>query len=716
MPSRHDSTGLFTIVRSRSTLLGGAILTVAGVVFAFEDTTLDIERVDGTGWHAEGVRARLELSRNGTTKMQASVSRLSLDSPAQELRNVRIDCPRAHLSNDVIACDQATIDVVLPALGPQSLRGRVAYTRVSGNLDVALEGVRVAQGRAGLKLSLQDTGWRTEVVLKAMPIDGLVGAGRKLVAALPEFTATGLVTMTLSAHGTGGAVASARVEGSLANFTANNQAGTLATDKLSLAFNGTFERRAGAWGFQAEARSEQGQAYAQPVFLDFGAHAIALRVGGNWNDAAKVLSIEHFDIDHREVSRGEGRVTLAFGNERPLRSLALKLERLTFPGAYESYLQPLLLDTNFKALTTSGSIAGIVSVENGDPQQVELHFDRLSLDDGAGNFVVNGLNGDWHWRNRPQRSGDVDDDARVGDPVAASLLRWQDATLLHLGVGQAELAFETSGRQFRLLRPSRIPVLDGAIDLESLRVRNVGLPGVAFIIDATIEPISAARLCKAFDWPAFGGQVGGTVSKLRMRDGVITLGTTLEAQVFDGRVTISDLRLEQPFGQWPKFSSNITLANLDLELVTGAFSFGRITGRLSGEIGGLQLFNWTPVAFDARLYTPDGDRSRHRISQRAVENIGSIGGGGAGVTAALSSGFLRFFDDFNYETLGISCRLAKEVCVMDGVAAAPNGGYYLVKGRGVPRIDVIGSSKRVDWPRLVRQLIAATRSEGPVVN
>ena len=91
--------------------------------------------------------------------------------------------------------------------------------------------------------------------------------------------------------------------------------------------------------------------------------------------------------------------------------------------------------------------------------------------------------------------------------------------------------------------------------------------------------------------------------------------------------------------------------------MTGAFSFGRITGRLSGAIDGLQLFNWTPVAFDARLYTPPDDRSKHRISQRAVENIGSIGGGGAGVTAALSSGFLRFFEDFNYDRLGLSCRL-----------------------------------------------------------
>jgi hypothetical protein len=98
-----------------------------------------------------------------------------------------------------------------------------------------------------------------------------------------------------------------------------------------------------------------------------------------------------------------------------------------------------------------------------------------------------------------------------------------------------------------------------------------------------------------------------------------------------------------------------------------------------------------------------------------VQNIGSIGGGGAGVTAALSNGVMRFFDEFNYDRLGVSCRLHQDVCYMDGVAPAPNGGYYLVKGKGLPRIDVIGSSRRVDWARLVRQLIAITESEGPVV-
>ena len=89
-----------------------------------------------------------------------------------------------------------------------------------------------------------------------------------------------------------------------------------------------------------------------------------------------------------------------------------------------------------------------------------------------------------------------------------------------------------------------------------------------------------------------------------------------------------------------------------------------------------------PEAFDAFLFTPPDDRSQQRISQRAVTNLSSIGGGsGGGVAAALQGGFLRFFDDFGYDRLGLSCRLANDVCLMGGVMPAP-GGYYIVKGSG----------------------------------
>jgi hypothetical protein len=119
-----------------------------------------------------------------------------------------------------------------------------------------------------------------------------------------------------------------------------------------------------------------------------------------------------------------------------------------------------------------------------------------------------------------------------------------------------------------------------------------------------------------------------------------------------------------------------------------------------------------PEAFDAYLHTPPDDRSKRRISQRAVTNLSSIGGGSGGsVAATLQGGFLKFFDDFGYKRLGLSCRLANDVCLMGGVEPASGGGYYIVKGAGLPRIDVIGSQTRVAWTTLVRQLGSVMESE-----
>ncbi|HWK73485.1 MAG TPA: hypothetical protein VNQ81_04390 [Povalibacter sp.] len=698
-------------------LVPGASVAILAATWvgAVDDVGFEVERIDGAGWSAENIAIRLDLPANAT-RASATIARIRLAAQEQELRDVRIECPSVEISAATIACRDARIAGNLPSLGVQRLTGRVVFGRHSGALDIELGGLRLGEGLAKVKAGMSQSGWHARLDMDRAQLEPLLKLAHALKLPLPQLTASGETSLSLTAAGSQTSLGEAHIAAKFVDLTANNEEGSLATDKLSFSLRADVRQSGGDWLFQAEVQSNSGQAYAQPVFLDLGAHALNLSASGKWGSDG-VLGVEQFSIDHRDVARGQGSATLRFDDEQPLRALSLDLQSLEFPGAYESYFQPLLLDTNFKSLQTAGEISGQVRVEDGVPRKIDLKLAGVTLDDGNRNLVLKELTGDWHWLEaQPARSTASDDDDELEQSRAAdSLLRWSGGTLLNLDLGPSELQFNTQGRQLRLLQPARLPILDGALELESFRIRNAGLPSVAFIVDATIQPISVQQLCRAFGWPEFGGRIGGKISKLRMREKVVTLGTTLQAQVFDGEVKISDLRLEQPFSQWPRFYSNIALDNLDLELVTGAFSFGRITGRLSGAVNGLQLFNWTPVAFDARLFTPPGDRSRHRISQRAVQNIGSIGGGGAGVTAALSSGVMRFFDDFNYDRLGLSCRLENEVCYIDGVAPAPNGGYYLVKGKGLPRIDVIGGAHRVDWPRLVQQLIALTQSEGPVV-
>jgi hypothetical protein len=284
----------------------------------------------------------------------------------------------------------------------------------------------------------------------------------------------------------------------------------------------------------------------------------------------------------------------------------------------------------------------------------------------------------------------------------ATALSFAGGRFYGLPFGAAQLHLQTQGRDARLLKPFTLPILDGGLQVDTFRIRHAGEPGMWLRLDAVVLPIDMAALSKAFGWPVFGGKLAGRIPKAALDDGVLTLGGNLEAQVFGGQITLQNLRLQDALGRFPQFQADIALRDLDLALVTGTFEFGYISGRLGGEVNGLQLFDWRPVAFDARLATPPDYRGDRRITPRAVQNLSSLGGG-SGVTSALSGGFLRVFKDFKYRQLGIACHLEQDVCQMGGVAPAP-GGYYLIEGAGLPRINLIGSQGRVAWSKLLRQL------------
>ena len=185
-----------------------------------------------------------------------------------------------------------------------------------------------------------------------------------------------------------------------------------------------------------------------------------------------------------------------------------------------------------------------------------------------------------------------------------------------------------------------------------------------------------------------------------------------KAQLFGGSVSLTELVMERPFGVAPTLSADIVIQDIDMEPMTAALGFGTITGRLDGRIAQLRMVDWSPVAFDARLNSDPDWKGRKRISQRAVEDISKVGG--AGLVAGLQTQLLKLFDDFGYSRIGLACRLRDNVCAMDGVSSAGDG-YTIVEGSGLPRIQVVGFRRRVDWPTLVARLVAATEGQAPVI-
>nr|MBW4051334.1 hypothetical protein [Pseudomonadota bacterium] len=314
-------------------------------------------------------------------------------------------------------------------------------------------------------------------------------------------------------------------------------------------------------------------------------------------------------------------------------------------------------------------------------------------------------------------SGNIHWTAVPGAAVAQSEITWQRAAAYGLSGGPVRLRFFAWHRNFALLGGNtRLPVVDGAVIVHTLVGRDLGTPQAKVDFDADVTPISMPRLSKAFGWPVMSGTVSGHIPLVRYRNHELTFDGDLVAKVFDGTITGSHIVLQNPLGPFPSLSADVRARGLDLDLVTHTFAFGFMTGRVDADVSGLQLFDWSPVAFDARLYTMPGDRSPHRISQNAVTRIAGLGGSSGAVTAALESGVLRFFHTFHYGRIGIGCRLQNEVCAMSGAGPVPDGGYYLVKGSGIPRLDIIGNVTRVNWPQLIGQIAAGMREHGFVVN
>ena len=623
------------------------------------------------------------------------------------LSSFALDCSALVISGDELSCEGGRLAGSLGTLGVQDTRF-TARRAADGRMAVRLDSFAVAGGRGRVELDIAGTHWNAIARLTDLDVARAADVVKPWFALPAGFTVAGTLSGRFHAAGGGDALASAGADAQFQAFYFSDAAGSLAGEPVAGSFRVEADADGAALATRGDVTLTGGQAYRDPVFLDFAANAVGLGFTGRFDTKVLRLDAREFTLDHAGVLRARGAAVVDFGEGALLPEARIGVESLDLAGALPVYAQPFLIDGAFRDVTGDGIVRGEIEIRDALPVRAALTLEDVTVGSPTAAVSLAGLRGSFNWFDDAARStlaGSID------DALFESRLAWDSGRLWGLELGAADLPFATTGRHFRLLRPATIPVFDGGLAIDTLRVRHAGSPEMYVRFDAAIRPISVSLLSRAFGWPEFQGSLEGEIPGLQLREGVVTLDGALEARVFDGRVAVRDLRLSEPLGKYPRLFANVGIDNLDLELVTRTFEFGSITGRLSGYVSDLETFDWMPEAFDAFLYTPPEDRSRHRISQRAVTNLSSIGGGsGGGVAAALQGGFLRFFDDFGYDRLGLSCRLANDVCVMGGVMPAP-GGYYIVKGAGLPRINVIGSQSRVAWTTLVRQLGAIMESE-----
>ncbi|MHB1589957.1 MAG: translocation/assembly module TamB domain-containing protein [Sulfuricella sp.] len=629
--------------------------------------TLSVDDISSPAFHAKAIRATLDGP--DFSHFEARIGELSLRE--RTWRKVRLTCVKTQWKNGVIRCDQGELD-----LG-EKLPVRFVYQPQSKTLALTLDFPHGETWR--LSAQWGKPGWN----VRAEARNGQVA---RLAGFLPQGgirPSAGTWSGSIRLDGGRTGVENIITDAVFKDIAFSDASGLHAGEKIAGGVQCNASRREGGWLWRGEVDWKSGEAFWQPLYIAHGGH----RFAGQGSLEADLLRVSQGSL--RLAGVGEAQLSGGWDLAgRGLTDFDLKAAGLDLAGLYPILLKPFLEKTAFAKLQTKGGADLAWRYRDGATTDFDLSLRAAEFVDEDQRFALHGVNARIPWSSVEERQGELS--LRSGE-------------VLHLALGEVRVPLTMRGWQFSTPDFS-IPLLDGKLNIDGFTAsRSEGAWKWRF--SGGLAPVSMERFSAAFKLPLMHGTLAAIIPAVSYANGNLKVDGALLFKVFDGTVVVKDLSLHEPFGRVPSLSATLDMRNLDLDLLTRTFSFGNMQGRIDVSVAGLELSDWRPVRFDAKVASSPGSYPK-KISQRAVQNISALGG--AGAAAAIQRSFLSFFEQFGYDRIGLSCALRNGVCLMDGVEPAPHG-YVIVKGGGIPAISVIGYNRQVSWDELLERLKRVTQ-------
>jgi len=713
--------GQSKVRRVAAVSIAALCLSAVGLASALDGLVVQMQGISGPGWETGPISVTLDLGEADVLTFTAAASALRLPAPLHDARSAKVRCPRAQLVAGRWQCKDASVRIEFEDRTALRFQASLGVNPVNGALRLRARNQPFAGGVISIVFSSQagvldiDASFSKLSLIRLQQLAALLGVGLPVTASAGQVAGTVRIE---ESNGTRAATVSLQLDGGAFADETGAHAGDELQFRTRLSARmkpGSGEGR-GVWHFDASASLDAGVVYLAPVLLEVAAAEtapaaipsapVSLSVRGQWAADGRVR-IARLAFRDADVLQFEASMQLATVPQLSVQQFSIDIPEQPVAALYARYLQPFAGAGPAANLRMEGAAAAHVewsrSAHGAASVMSSMHIKGVNVGDSQGQFAILDLDGDLFWR-----SAEGPDQAPASSP---SRLQWSSAQVSALEFGAGAMNLRLSGREVELLAPLQVDLLDGAVRVERLHGRAMGTTRQHLEMQLSVLPISLQRLSDRLAWLPLSGSISGRIPKLILGADALRIDGDVHLDLFDGKARLADVRIMHPFSAVSRLHADLFVEGIDLGVLSRAFSFGQIEGRLDGEVRDLILESWQPVAFDAVFSTPPGDTSRHRISQRAVENLASLGG----ARAVLSSTFLRFFEEFSYARLGLRCRLWRGICEMGGVAPAASG-YYIVEGGGMPpRVDVVGFNRRVDWRTLLDRLQAVTGSPGPII-
>ncbi|MBA2351080.1 MAG: hypothetical protein ACR2FI_02025 [Burkholderiales bacterium] len=634
---------------------------------------MSIADIHSPSFSAKSIEAGLH--GDDLSRLELRIGELTLQG--KTLRNVALTCGQFQLEKTTMRCAEGVLDA------GRKWPIRFAYETETQKLELIL------QPEKGESWELTAEFKREPFTLELVITHGKL---QRLAALLPEAApnafpntlpkvSAGVIDGRFTLRGGRGRLKLA-ADTKFRDLAFSDAAGLHAGEKIEAAIRLTADQYGDGWQWKTGIDWIGGEVFWQPLYF----------AGGHRLTAAGAASERSIEITSGQLALakiGEIDVTASWdrGAHR-LNSARARTDEVDLAELYAQVLKPMLGQTALADLRVDGRAGFDVRFGDGAVQALTLALQGVSLEDKQRRFAIFDLDANVPWqRSVPTRAG----------------IRISGGEVFRLPLGAAQVPLEMNGLSFAIPK-TEIPILDGRLALSDFRAEKSGEEW-QWQFGAGLTPVSMERLTQDLGLPRMLGSLSGVIPAVRYRDSTLSVDGALLFKIFDGTIVAKNLVMFDPLGATPRLSADVDMRNLDLDLLTRTFSFGNITGRIDVTLSKVELADWRPVQFDASIRSSPGKYPK-KISQTAVQNISALGG--AGAVAALQRSFLRFFEQFGYSRIGLSCVLQNSVCEMGGIEPAQQG-YVIVEGGGIPAITVLGYNRRVAWQELLDRLKRITQ-------
>lgn len=658
-----------------------ACLVSVSAQAAIPSFTFTLEKVQHPAFSARSVE--FHLSGAPMPHLEINLDELLIGESVW--RNLRFSCERLNIGRQSIDCDGGQLQLAGKHL-PVSLQLFLRQKKIV----LTIEPDRREEWH--LTVAWRPAGWQSSLRI-------VNGQGRRLAGLLPQHAAwpqlgQARINGTIGLSGRETSLTEWAAKLAITELSFSDAEGLHAGEDVHFQLEADAQRKQqDSWQWRGQLAWLAGGVFWQPFYFAGDGHRMT--VSGTSNGQS--LRIERGVL----ALSGIGQAAFSGEVERPalaLRQAQLRAENLEMAALFKSIIQPLAAETALAETEASGRAGFIWHYQDTGQQSLLLDLQDVTLIDTRERFSFEGLVANIPWQSNGRSTGTI---------------RLERGQILQIPLGSVQFPLETDGMYFSVPYVE-LPVLDGKVVVENFNASRHAADW-QWQFNGRIFPVSMEKLTEALQIQSMFGTLSGIIPQMNYAVSVMTMEGVLVFNLFDGVVVARNLVLTEPLSRTPHLTMDMAMHHIDLDLLTRAYSFGRIQGRVDVEVSDLELINWEPVRFDARLASSPG-RYKRRISQAAIQNLTALGG--ASAMPAIQRRLLSFFEQFRYAEIGWRCRLRGSVCQMGGIEPASNNerGYVLVKGSGVPAITITGYNRQVDWPELIKRLEHAIKSGSPIIH